>query len=115
MGPGHFPKSQNSKTPNTMVRTTIFLLESIQIQTPNLSSGCQNLVFREVFLEWLIKFIKNYNVVEREINPFELQKSEEIFIISLEKGIQCLTNYKKSTYLQDKGLIILEKFTSCLN
>ena len=93
---------------------TIFLLESNQIQTPNLLSGCQNLVFREVFLEWLIKYIKNYNVVEREINPFELQKSEEIFIISLENGLQCISNYKKSSYLSDKSYHLFEKFLSYL-
>ena len=93
---------------------TIFLLESNQIQTPNLLSGCQNLVFREVFIEWLIKYIKNYSVIEREINPFELQKSEEIFIISLENGLQCISNYKKSSYLNDKSYHLFEKFLSYL-
>ena len=93
---------------------TIFLLESDQIQTPNLLSGCQNLVFREVFIEWLIKYIKNYNVIEREINPFELQKSEEIFIISLESGLQCVSNYKKSSYSNDKSYHLFEKFVSYL-
>ena len=94
---------------------TIFLLESNQIQTPNLLSGCQNLVFREVFLEWLIKYNKGYNVIEREINPFELQKSEEIFIISLENGLQCVSNYRKSSYLNDKSYHILKKFVSYLD
>ena len=93
---------------------TIFLLESDQIQTPNLLSGCQNLVFREVFIEWLIKYIKNYNVIEREINPFELQKSEEIFIISLESGLQCVSNYRKSSYSNDKSYHLFEKFVSYL-
>ena len=93
---------------------TIFLLESNQIQTPNLLSGCQNLVFREVFLEWLTKYIKNYDVIETEINPFELQKSEEIFIISLENGLQCISNYKKSSYLSDKSYHLFEKFLSYL-
>ena len=93
---------------------TIFLLESDQIQTPNLLSGCQNLVFREVFIEWLIKYIKNYSVIEREINPFELQKSEEIFIISLENGLQCVSNYRKSSYLNDKSYHLFEKFLSYL-
>ena len=54
--------------------------------------------------------LMNYNVLEKEINPFELQKSEEIFIISLEKGLQCLTKYKKSIFSTDKGLIYLENF-----
>ena len=93
---------------------TIFLLESNQIQTPNLLSGCQNLVFREVFIEWLIKYIKNYNVIEREIHPIELQKSEEIFIISLESGLQCVSNYKKSSYSNDKSYHLFEKFVSYL-
>ena len=61
------------------------------------------------------KNVKEYNILEKEINPFELQKSEEIFIISLEKGLQCLTKYKKSIYTTDKGLILLDKFRSCLN
>ena len=94
---------------------SIFLLESNQIQTPSLQSGCQDYVLRQVFLEWIKKNIKEYDVLEKEINPFELQKSEEIFIVSLEKGLQCITNYRKSTYSTDKGLILLEKFTSCMN
>lgn len=94
---------------------TIFLMGANLIQTPNLSSGCQDLVLREVFLEWLSKNVKHYDVVEREINPFELQKSEEIFIVSLEKGLQCVSNYRKSTYLNIKSYILLEKFVSTLN
>ena len=94
---------------------TIFLLKTKPTQTPNLLSGCQNLVLREVFfVEWLIKYIKNYNVIEREINPFELQKSEEIFIISLENGLQCVSNYRKSSYLNDKSYHLFEKFLSYL-
>ena len=93
---------------------TIFLLESNQIQTPNLLSGCQDLVFREVFLEWLTKYVKNFNVIEKEINPFELQKSEEIFIISLENGLQCVSKYRKSSYLNDKSYNLFKKFISYL-
>ena len=51
--------------------------------------------FKRSILEWLEKYIDNYNVIEREINPFELQKSEEIFIISLENGLQCVSSYRK--------------------
>tara|TARA_Y100001935_G_scaffold236984_1_gene222102 strand:- start:402 stop:1214 length:813 start_codon:yes stop_codon:yes gene_type:complete len=94
---------------------SIFLLESNQIQTPSLYSGCQDFVLRQVFLEWIKKNVREYNVLEKEINPFELQKSEEIFIVSLEKGLQFITNYRKSKYSTDKGLILLEKFTSCMN
>lgn len=93
----------------------IFLIESNQIQTPNLLSGCQNLVLREVFIEWLTKNIKHYNIIEKEINPFELQKAEEIFIISLESGLQCVSNYRKSSYLDKKSYPLLEKFISFLS
>ena len=93
---------------------TIFLLKSNQIQTPNLLSGCQNLVFREVFLEWLEKYDQNYNVIEREINPFELQKSEEIFIISLENGLQCVSSYRRSSYFNEKSYHLFENFVSYL-
>ena len=93
----------------------IFLIESNQIQTPNLLSGCQNLVLREVFLEWLTKNVKHYNVIEKEINPFELQKSDEIFIISLEKGLQCVSNYRKSSYLNNKSYPILKEFVLYLS
>ena len=89
---------------------TIFLLKSNQIQTPNLLSGCQNLVLREVFLEWLEKYDGNYNVIETEINPFELQKSEEIFIISLENGLQCVSSYRRSSYFNEKSYHLFENF-----
>ena len=54
--------------------------------------------------------IDNYNVMEREINPFELQKSEEIFIISLENGLQCVSSYRRSSYFNEKVTIYLKIF-----
>ena len=42
---------------------------------------------------------------------FELQKSEEVMILSLEKGFQCVSNYRKTTYPQRKTQDIFNAFS----
>jgi branched-chain amino acid aminotransferase len=59
----------------------------------------------------------NYELFEKEISPFELQKVDEVFLSNSIIGIQPVTKYRKKTYtttvaadLQNK-LKILEKLT----
>ena len=90
---------------------TLYLLQGNQILTPGLESGCQDFTYRSAFNKWLNKKQKIYSLIENDVNPFELQKSEEVMILSLEKGFQCVSNYRKTTYPQRKTEDIFNAFS----
>jgi branched-chain amino acid aminotransferase len=90
---------------------TLYLLQGNQILTPGLESGCQDFTYRSAFNKWLNKKQTIYSLIENDVNPFELQKSEEVMILSLEKGFQCVSNYRKTTYPQRKTEDIFNAFS----
>jgi hypothetical protein len=49
------------------------------------------------------------------INPFELQKSEEIIILSIEKGIQNVSQYRKTTYTKESSGLLFASFMNQLD
>ncbi|MGA0896696.1 MAG: aminotransferase class IV [Flavobacteriaceae bacterium] len=81
---------------------SLFLIQEDTLLTPKLETGCQDLVFRSVFIDWIKKNRKDLQLVEKELNPFELQKSEELLILSLEKGISGVKQYRKTNYQLEK-------------
>jgi len=98
------------------LNANIFLVKGSQIMTPSLSEGCLKGVIRKNIIS-MIKKDSNYEIVETEISPFELQKVDEVFITNSIIGIQSVTKYRKKTYntkiasqLQTK-LNILEKLS----
>ena len=93
---------------------TLYLLQENQILTPSLVSGCQDLVLRNVFNRWLRKSNSSYSLVETELNPFELQKAEEVIIVSLARGFQGVSNYRKTIYSQKRAELIFNNFSDNL-
>lgn len=75
----------------------IFLVFQNTIATPPLSEGCINGIIRLKLIE-LLKNNPNYEIVEKIINPFDLQKADEVFITNSVIGIQAITHFKKKTY-----------------
>ena len=101
-----------------LVETTsgsLYLVQGNTILTPHLESGCQDFVIRSAFNQWIGKEQSEYSLIEQAINPFELQKSEEIVLLSIEHGAQYVTHYRKTTYLQKKVSSIFEKFLKQLD
>lgn len=90
---------------------TLYLLQGNQILTPGLESGCQDFTYRSVFNKWINKNQTTYSLIENDLNPFELQKSEEVMILSIEKGIQCVSNYRRTTYPQKRVGMIFNDFS----
>jgi branched-chain amino acid aminotransferase len=78
---------------------TLYILQGNELITSDLDSGCQDFALRTVFNEWISKSTK-FNLVEQTINPFELQNSEELMMISLNQGFQFVTKYRKTTFDQ---------------
>ena len=88
----------------------IYLLQKDQLLTPSLGSGCQDFTIRNAFNQWIHKNQTTYSLVETDLNPFELQKSEEVMILSLEKGVRSVSNYRKTSYLQKRSEVIFNAF-----
>lgn len=94
---------------------TLYLIQGNNILTPNLESGCQDFALRAAFNLWLEKEQEEYRLCEQVINPFELQKSEEIIILSIEKGIQNVSQYRKTTYTKENSGLLFASFMNQLD
>ena len=80
------------------LKGSLYLLQGDKILTSTLKCGCQDFALRSAFNEWVEKKQKVFRLIEQEINPFELQKSEELMVISIEYGGQSISQYRKTTY-----------------
>ena len=77
---------------------SIFILNDHLIQTPSLQTGCQNLVIREAFIQWIKQKQTAFEVEEKTLSPFVLQNAQEILILSSEKGGNSIDQYRKTQY-----------------
>ena len=87
----------DSKNVVEALQGNIFMLLGDKLITPPVSEGCLNGVMRKQILG-LAKKIKQLEVVEEVISPFDLQKADELFITNVIKGIQPITKYRKKTF-----------------
>ena len=96
------------------IKGTLYLFHGNTIYTPNLESGCQDLSLRSAFNEWILEGKTIYVLKEQAINPFELQKSDELMVLSLNQGVQNITKYRKTNYTKGKTASLFEKFKKSL-
>lgn len=78
----------------------VFLRFGNTIKTPAENSG----VYRDVYRTRLIEQIKTMDSFDFEqcaLNPFDLQRADEFVVISLEKGLFAVNNYRKTTYQKE--------------
>lgn len=75
----------------------IFLVNGNEIKTPAVDEGCVKGIIRKKIIDIVSKNSK-YSMLETAISPFELQKSDEVFITNAIIGIQPVTNYKKKHF-----------------
>lgn len=81
------------------INGNIFLVKDDKILTPPISDGCINGVFRKQLLD-VIRKKTDFKLEERSISPFELQKSDEIFITNAIVGIKSVSKYRKKQFEQ---------------
>lgn len=96
-----------------LVETTLgtpYLINDNVWITPDLISGCQNLIFRNAFNKWLKNENSGLLLEERNITPFELQRAEEIMIVSVESGGVSVSNYRKTSFQNTKGQAVFNTF-----
>jgi branched-chain amino acid aminotransferase len=104
----------DSKNVIEALQGNIFMLKGNTLITPPVSEGCLNGIMRKQILA-LAQKIENLEVVEEVISPFDLQKSDELFITNVIKGIQPVTKYRKkefNTYLSTRLVQKLNEFIS---
>ena len=87
----------------------VFLVEGNVLRTAPLDDGALRGVFRKNILEWA-KDIQ-LEVQEQSINPFDLQKADEVWITNTIRGIEWVGQYRKKSYLSTKA----EEMTAMLN
>ena len=92
------------------LQSNIFLLFGQEIHTPPLTSGCLDGIIRKQ----IIRLSKDLNLTLKEtaINPFDLQKADELWLSNSIQGIRAVTNYRRKTYqsqLYPKAVTLLNK------
>ena len=75
----------------------IFVVKGNVIKTPSLSEGCIKGIIRKKVIE-IIEKHPDFTIEETNISPFELQKSDEVFITNVIIGVQAITNYRKKEF-----------------
>jgi len=84
----------NDKMVCELINANIFLIKDSCIITPDLKSGCLNGVMRKNIIRILKK--NNIQIVERNVNTYELSDADEIFGCNSIQGIFSITKYRKN-------------------
>ncbi len=93
-----------------VTNANIFIVKGNIIKTPALTEGCIKGVTRKKVIEIIDKH-PDFIVEETIISPFELQKSDEVFITNAIIGVQPVTNYRKKEFKTE----ISEKISKSLS
>ena len=75
----------------------VFLVNGNKIKTPPLKDGALNGISRKQILS-IVGTMKDLEIEETSISPFELQKADELFISNVIVGIQPITKYRKKEF-----------------
>ena len=89
----------------------IFLVKDKSIHTPPLSDGCINGIIRKKILE-ILKKDETYELEERSISPFELQKADELFTTNAISGIRSITHYRRKEYRNEVARYLVAKLNA---
>lgn len=87
----------------------IFIVKENQVKTPPLTSGCRSSVYRQIIIDLLVKN-KDFELIEDVVSPFELQKADELFIVSLTHGIQSVKQYRKKIFTSNTAESLFTNF-----
>lgn len=81
--------------------SNVFVLKGDVLRTAPLEDGALRGVFRKNLLNWGKEM--GLQVKEESINPFDLQKADEIWLTNTISGVQWVEKYRKNTYKGDKA------------
>ena len=104
----------DSKNVVEALQGNIFMLKGNTLITPPVSEGCLNGVMRKQILS-LARKIEHIDIVEQAISPFDLQKSDELFITNVIKGIQPITRYRKKEFASNIAKVLVQKLNEAIS
>ena len=99
-----------------MVESThgsVFLIQKDNLQTPALSEGVVNSVFRSAFIDFLKKERKIVGI-ETKIPLFSVQQAQEIFLISSHYGFINIIQFRKKKFETRKAEALANEFLDYL-
>jgi branched-chain amino acid aminotransferase len=79
------------------IGANVFLVKDKTIITPPKLSGCVHGILRKKLIEFLNN-ANEYELEERAINPFEIQKVDEMFLLHDIQGVMGIDQYRKKKY-----------------
>ncbi len=91
----------------------IFVLKDNILKTAPLEDGPLRGVFRKNLIGWAKEI--GLEIKEESINPFELQKADEIWLTNTISGVQWVEKYRKRAYKGDKAKELVELLQRKLN
>ena len=91
--------------------SNIFLIKGSDVYTPALEEGCINGIVRKKIIE-MLENNKSYKIHQTTISPFELLKSDEVFLTNSITEFKSVTCYRKKTYANIKTLELKNLFQS---
>jgi branched-chain amino acid aminotransferase len=89
------------------ISSNVFLVKGKEVFTPPLSSGCLKGVMRKQVLALLPEM--GYSVKEESINPFELQKADEVFLTNSISGVKWVGQYRKKKYGNEVSKALIKR------
>ena len=87
----------NEKKVVEAINGNVFLVNKNEVKTPPLKDGCLDGILRKKIIQ-IIEKHSEYKIRKESISPFELQKSDELFITNVLMGIQPVTRYRKKEF-----------------
>lgn len=99
----------DNKLVTEFLNGNIFIVNDNVIKTPTISTGCLNGVMRKKIIE-LIKKVPAYKIQEKDFSPYELISSDEIWVTNSISGIIPVTEYRRKSFSNNIGTIIINYF-----
>jgi branched-chain amino acid aminotransferase len=91
----------------------VFLVQGNILRTAPLEDGALRGIFRKNVLDWAKDI--GLEVQEASINPFDLQKADEVWITNTIRGIQWVEQYRKKTFGASKAKEMIDMINRKLN
>ena len=99
----------NSKTISETLKGNIFMVMNDKIITPPLKDGSTNNVIRTKIIELINNDIEGFDVIEKSLSVFDIQKSDELFISNINFGIQPVRKFRKKVFTDEITSLLMNK------
>jgi len=99
----------NSKTISETLKGNIFMVMNDKIITPPLKDGSHNNVIRTKIIELINNDIEGFDVIEKSLSVFDIQKSDELFISNINFGIQPVRKFRKKVFTDEITSLVMNK------